>query len=158
MGLNKEKISRIIGESKRFCSPFSDPEPYYIIDSDTDRPDRNSIDLFYRKLTYAVRNADILIGGAFDDGFYNFYGINRDIVRSPSEIADQLYFDSFVLNIKDNSIGACGYLPPHPSSPTFHPPGSPRKVTFFAPKVCRETKCFENAVTRHRNLCRSPDL
>lgn len=75
--------------------------------SDTDRPDRNSIDLFYRKLTYAVRNADILIGGAFDDGFYNFYGINRDIVRSPSEIADQLYFDSFVLNIKDNSIGAC---------------------------------------------------
>lgn len=107
MGLNKEKISRIIGESKRFCSPFSDPEPYYIIDSDTDRPDRNSIDLFYRKLTYAVRNADILIGGAFDDGFYNFYGINRDIVRSPSEIADQLYFDSFVLNIKDNSIGAC---------------------------------------------------
>lgn len=51
--------------------------------------------------------AQINIEGAFDNEFYNFYGVNRNIVRSPYEMCSELYFDSFVSDIRDNSIGTC---------------------------------------------------
>lgn len=106
MPLSNETISKIIGESGRFCSPYDEPESYYIV-GDTGEKDNMFIGLFYEKMTYAVSHADDLIAGAFDNDFYDFYGVNRDIIRSPEEMSSQLYFDSFVLDIKDNSIGAC---------------------------------------------------
>ncbi|MBQ5331983.1 MAG: hypothetical protein J6K92_01790 [Oscillospiraceae bacterium] len=107
MNLNKDMISKIIGESKRFCSPYDTPESYYFICDDEEKTDSQLINLYYDKLKYAVSNADKLIEGAFDNEFYNFYGVNRNIVKSPDEMCSELYFDSFVLDIKDNSIGTC---------------------------------------------------
>ena len=107
MFLNKDKISKIIGESKRFCSPFDEPESYYIVGGDIENLDSQLINLYYERLVYAVCNADYLIESAFDNVFYNFYGLTRNIVTSPNEMSSQLYFDSFVLDIKDNSIDTC---------------------------------------------------
>lgn len=107
MLLNKDLISKIIGESKRFCSPYDNPESYYIVGDDKEKSDSQLINLYYEKLGYAVCNADYLIESAFDNDFYNFYGVNRNIVQSPNEMSSNLYFDSFVLDLKDNSIGTC---------------------------------------------------
>lgn len=107
MLLNKDLISRIIGKSKRFCDPYDDPESYYIVGDDIEKSDSQLINLYYEKLEYAVCNAEDLIDSAFDNEFYNFYGVNRSIVQSPNEMSSNLYFDSFVLDLNDNSIGTC---------------------------------------------------
>lgn len=107
MLLNKNKISEIIGESKRFCSPYDEPESYYIVGGEIEKIDNQLINLYYEKLAYAVCNADDLIESTFDNNFYNFYGVNRNIVKSPNEMSSQLYFDSFVLDVEHNSIVAC---------------------------------------------------
>lgn len=107
MLLNKEILSKIIGKNRRFCSPYNEPEPYFIVGGDIEKTDSQFIDLYYEKLIYAVSNADNLIKSTFDKEFYYFYGVNRDIVKSPNEMFSELYFDSFVLNINENSIGTC---------------------------------------------------
>ncbi|MGN0600289.1 MAG: hypothetical protein ACI4JK_10385 [Oscillospiraceae bacterium] len=99
MLLNEDLIAKIIGESKRFCSPYDDPESYDIVGDEKEESDSQLIKLFYEKLEYAVCNADDLIESAFDNEFYNFYGVNRNIVKSPNEMSSNLYFDSFVLDL-----------------------------------------------------------
>lgn len=107
MCLSKDILFKIIGENKRFCDPYDNPESYYIWSDAKEKTDIQFIDLYYKKLEYAVCNANNLIEGAFDNEFYNFYGVNRSIVKSPYEMCSELYFDSFVLDIRDNSIGTC---------------------------------------------------
>lgn len=105
MELNKNKISKIISGSERFCSPYGEPDPYYIIGNN--EINSQTIHLYYNKLEFAVKNADILIENAFDNKFYDFYGVNKDIVSSPKEMFCELYFDSFILNTEDDSVGTC---------------------------------------------------
>ena len=59
------------------------------------------------RLRYAVANADALIAGAFRREFYDFYGVDRDKVHSPEEMCRGLVFDSFVLDARNGSAGAC---------------------------------------------------
>ena len=74
-------------------------------------------------------------------------------IYSQNEIVDLLMHNGFQEHFS-TLAGICPLTPPHRH---FCPPAALKKH-IFAPKVYRETKCFENAVTRHLNPCRSPDL
>lgn len=110
MVLNNDIIFEIIGNNKRFRSPYNEPQGYTIID----RIDRLNeefeielINLYYEKLRYAACHADKLIESAFDDKFYNFYGVDRTFVSSPAQMCSELYFDSFVMTSEDYIISSC---------------------------------------------------
>jgi len=104
MDLSKEKLAQIIGDSKRFYSPFEEPENYYLYGGNVDE---KSISLYYEKLSYAVKNSEHLIESAFCKEYYELYGINKNLVRSSNEMRNELIFDSFVLYVEDGSIGSC---------------------------------------------------
>lgn len=116
MCLDKNILFTIINGNKRFIDPFEDSEGYFILDSRdvqnvygaVEIYNAKNIELYYDKLRYAVCNADSLIKDAFDDNFYDFYGVNKNQVESSAQMYSGLYFDSFALDIKDNS--ACAYL------------------------------------------------
>ena len=52
-------------------------------------------------------NIDILIQQAFKAEFYNFYGVNQNLIASSDEMCQQLVVDSFVLDIDHDTIGCC---------------------------------------------------
>ena len=64
-----------------------------------------SIQKYWEKLKYMSKNIDILIQQAFKSEFYDFYGVNQDLITSSDEMCQQLIVDSFVLYTNDYSIG-----------------------------------------------------
>ena len=113
MCLDKKILYQIVGGNSRFANPFNNPESYFIVNLYTAEETYlvNGIERYYDKLRYAVNHADRLIEGAFDDTFYNFYGVNKKQVKSPAQMCSRLQFDSFSLNMEDNST--CAYLSNH---------------------------------------------
>ena len=110
MVLNNDMILKIIGDNKRFRNPFDEPQGYTIIDridSLNEEFETELINLYYEKLRYAACHADKLIESAFDDKFYNFYGVDRTFVNSLTQMCSELYFDSFVMSCEDHIIGSC---------------------------------------------------
>lgn len=105
MDLKIDKICEIVCSSKRFISPYSDPEPYYIYGSDFGDNCKIDIEnLYYEKLRYAVKNAENLVNQAFNDDFYSFYGVDRTAVSTPEQMCSELRFDSFTMNFNDKSV------------------------------------------------------
>lgn len=108
--LDNKKILEIVRDSKRFVSPFSDWSGYCILATPRQTVDgRNEglVQFYLQKLKYAVTFADSLIENAFQSEFYEFYGVNRDLVKSPEDMCQQLIFDSFVLMSEKRTINAC---------------------------------------------------
>ena len=107
MKLNKETINAIIRNNSRFLSAYSEPEPYFIynIKKYTEDFDEEVINLYYKKLRYAVDNSERLVNEMFRDEFYDFYGIDRNVVSSPEQMRSELIFDSFTMDVNDKSVG-----------------------------------------------------
>ncbi len=100
-------VQKIIGSNRRFVSPFREPIGYYVIGLQADSMDEEILNLYCNKLKYASVNADVLIQKAFHPQYFEFYGLNKKSVTSPDEMCRLLFFDSFVLDVKDKSIQAC---------------------------------------------------
>lgn len=110
MLLNNDTILEIIGNNKRFINPYDEPHGYYIFDHMNclkKEFDDELISLYYEKLRYAVSHTDNLIKSAFDNRFYDFYGIDRSIIKSPTQMCSELLFDSFVMISENKSICSC---------------------------------------------------
>lgn len=110
MNIDRNIIHNIISGNGRFVSVFEDPDPYYLYSSL--KPSRcdfeeKDIALFYEKLKYAVSNYDKLILGMFRSDFYEFYGVNRNMISTPEQMRDNLIFDSFTMDTDRESVGVC---------------------------------------------------
>ena len=93
-------IQEIVNDSKRFISPLHEPCGYDIFTTSRQTVDRwheDILQFYLEKLRYAVTYADSIIQQAFQTDFYEFYGVDRTVVKSPEEMCSQLIFDSFVL-------------------------------------------------------------
>ena len=104
------KVLELVKDCKRFASPFNDPYGYYIWVTPRKTVDgRNEglVRFYLQKLKYAVTFADSLIQNAFQPEFYEFYGVNHAMVKSPEDMCQQLIFDSFVLISEKRTINAC---------------------------------------------------
>ena len=100
-----EAVSKIVGDSGKFPDPLKDSFGYYIF---TDgQAGKEDILLYYKKLKYAVENAERLITEGFRDEFFGFYGVDRKAVCSPKEMCGRLAFDSFVLIPEKGTIECC---------------------------------------------------
>lgn len=105
MKINKDMIHEIIKKNKKFISAYSVPEAYYVFSlnelTELSSYDEEIINLYYEKLRYAVKYSNKLIQEAFKDDFFNFYGIDRNAVKTP-----ELMFDSFTMDYDDKSVYA----------------------------------------------------
>lgn len=93
-------IQEILKDSKRFIGPMREPYGYDIFTISQQTVDgwhEDILQFYLDKLRYAVTNADTIIQHAFRKDFYEFYGVDRTVVKSPEEMCSQLIFDSFVL-------------------------------------------------------------
>ena len=102
MDLNANEVFKIIGNNRRFTSPFEIFSAYYIVGDFGEYRE-----LYFDKLKYAVNHADSLLGQAFCEDFFDFYGVDKTKVSSPEEMLDGLIFDSFVLVPEQETIGCC---------------------------------------------------
>lgn len=110
MDMDIHKVNQIIGNNHRFISPFCEPCGYYIVETaDGGCIDEKAITLYWEKLKYAEKNVDLLIQEGFKSSFYDFYGVNQGIVKTPSDMCRQLVVESFVLILGENNItiGSC---------------------------------------------------
>ena len=106
MDMNAYMVNDIIGDNQRFISPFCKPCGYYILIKENKIISNISIQIYWEKLKYMSENIDILIQQAFKAKFYNFYGVNQNLIASSDEMCQQLVVDSFVLYINDDTIGS----------------------------------------------------
>ena len=100
-------VREITKGSRRFAGPFAEPNGYSIVEAEDEVALLAARGRYLDRLRYAVANADALIAGAFRREFYDFYGVDRDKVHSPEEMCQGLVFDSFVLDARNGSAGAC---------------------------------------------------
>ena len=100
-------VREITKGSRRFAGPFAEPNGYSIVEAEDEVALLAARGRYLDWLRYAVANADALIAGAFRREFYDFYGVDRDKVHSPEEMCRGLVFDSFVLDARNGSAGAC---------------------------------------------------
>lgn len=100
-------VREITKGSRRFAGPFAEPNGYSIVEAEDEVALLAARGRYLDRLRYAVANADALIAGAFRREFYDFYGVDRDKVHSPEEMCRGLVFDSFVLDARNSSAGAC---------------------------------------------------
>lgn len=107
MDMDAYKVKDIIGDSQRFSSPFSEPCGYYIWIGKSKIISEITIQLYWEKLKYMSQNIDILIQNAFKPEFYDFYGVDQNLIASPDEMCRQLIVDSFVLDADNNCAGCC---------------------------------------------------
>lgn len=91
----------------RFADPFAEPNGYSILTEEGAAVDEAAAAHYLDKLREAVSRADALVEGAFRPGFFDFYGVDRAKVSSPEEMCRRLVFDSFVLDVKNDSVGGC---------------------------------------------------
>ena len=99
MDMDDHKVSEIIKNNQRFISPFNNLSSYCIVAFD-------KIELYWNQLKYAEKNIDQFIKRGFHISFYEFYGVNRNIVKSPTDMCQRLLIESFIL-MNQNTIGCC---------------------------------------------------
>jgi hypothetical protein len=104
MDMDDHKVSEIIKNNQRFISPFNNLSSYCIVAFDN--IDEKLIELYWNQLKYAEKNIDQFIKRGFHISFYEFYGVNRNIVKSPTDMCQRLLIESFVL-MHQNTIGCC---------------------------------------------------
>lgn len=102
--MDRYKVEKIIGNSKRFVSPFHEPCSYYICSQE--EISDIAIELYLDKLKYMVNNAEAIIHHAFTSSYFDFYGVNKKVVSTPEMMCHQLVIDSFVLYLDDKKIGS----------------------------------------------------
>lgn len=107
MDMNAYMVKNIIGDNQRFISPFSEPAGYNICEGENKVIKNSSIQKYWEKLRYMSQNIDILIKQAFKSEFYDFYGVDQNLIMSSDEMQRQLVVDSFVLYQDDYSAGCC---------------------------------------------------
>ncbi len=107
MDMDAYKVQNIIGDNPRFVSPFSEPCSFYIWTREKKNIHNIYLQKYWEKLKYMSENIDILIQQAFKAKFYNFYGVNQNLIASSDEMCQQLVVDSFVLDIDHDTIGCC---------------------------------------------------
>lgn len=104
MDMDVYKINKIVKNNHRFISPFKDISSYFIVaQSDINK---TMIQLFWKQLKYAEKNINLLIQQGFNNSFYEFYGVNKKLVKSPIDMCQRLIVKSFVLFYQD-AIGCC---------------------------------------------------
>ena len=106
MDINANAIFEIIGDNRRFISPFEEFSAYYIVDGDAEITSEFEA-LYFDKLKYAVNNVETLLEQAFSKDLFDFYGVNRSKVSSPEEMLAGLIFESFVLVPERKTIECC---------------------------------------------------
>ena len=104
MDMDDHKVSEIIKNNQRFISPFNNLSSYCIVAFDN--IDEKLIELSWNQLKYAEKNIDQFIKRGFHISFYEFYGVNRNIVKSPTDMCQRLLIESFIL-MNQNTIGCC---------------------------------------------------
>lgn len=104
MDMDDHKVSEIIKNNQRFISPFNNLSSYCIVAFDN--IDEKLIELYWNQLKYAEKNIDQFIKRGFHISFYEFYGVNRNIVKSPTDMCQRLLIESFIL-MHQNTIGCC---------------------------------------------------
>ncbi len=104
MDMDDHKVSEIIKNNQRFISPFNNLSSYCIVAFDN--IDKKLIELYWNQLKYAEKNIDQFIKRGFHISFYEFYGVNRNIVKSPTDMCQRLLIESFIL-MNQNTIGCC---------------------------------------------------
>lgn len=107
LDVDAQMAQNIIGGCERFADPFAEPAGYAIVEVEEGADPGPLLELYKSRLRYAAANADALIAGAFRREFYDFYGVNRNKVSSPEEMCQGLCFDSFVLDLRNDCVGAC---------------------------------------------------
>lgn len=105
--MDPQAVQEVLGAHRRFVSPFADPPGYSLLAEEGTTVDEAAVAGYLDRLREAVKNADALIAGAFRREFYDFYGVDRDKVRSPEEMCRRLIFDSFVLDRESGNADAC---------------------------------------------------
>lgn len=102
--MDRYKVKEIIGNSKRFVDPFHEPCSYYICSQEkiSDIP----FELYFDKLKYLSNNVEAIIHQAFTPSYFDFYGVNKNVVTTPEMMCDQLVIDSFVFYPDDKKIGS----------------------------------------------------
>lgn len=102
-------IRNIVGENERFINSCKEPGNFWIM-ADPDKTDderkTEHLRLYLEKLEYVSKYADTLIQNAFQPEWYEFYGVNRDAVRSPEDMCRRLIFDSFMLESERGNLSA----------------------------------------------------
>lgn len=105
------KVNEIIENNQRFISPFEEPYGYYIWSEKNENISGIFLEKYWKKLKYMSENMDILIQQAFRPEFYDFWGVDKNDIRSSDEMCRQLIIDSFVLYINEkNDCSAGCYL------------------------------------------------
>lgn len=109
MDMDTGRVCRLLGDSSRFISPFSEPYGYYIwtgIRQNDSSVDKDWIEQYWEHLEYAVKHADALILQVF-----LAVSENRELVGNiPNFSADmhqKLRFESFVLDPEHEAVGCC---------------------------------------------------
>lgn len=102
-----DMVKKLIGDSQRFASPFSEPCGYSIWADEESAVNESDIQRYCEKLKYLTEHIDRLLKDAFRPEFCQFYGVDRERIASPDEMRRQLMVDSFVLYKKDGSVGCC---------------------------------------------------
>lgn len=102
MDVDRGKVYEIVAYNHRFSSPFSEPYCYYIWSRDEeDGADEDFVELYLRKLSYAAKNAELLISQAFQE-----YQSQMNL-ELPGDLWQKLVFESFVLAPEEREIGCC---------------------------------------------------
>lgn len=109
MDMDANKVNEIIHHNPRFICPFKEPYGYYIAAAEHEHIHENIIQLYWRQLQYAEKNIDFLVQSGFQSSFFDFYGVNQKIAKSPDHMCHRLIVDSFVLILQNSAvtIGAC---------------------------------------------------
>ena len=89
MDMDAYKVQNIIGDNPRFVSPFSEPCSFYIWTREKENIHNIYLQKYWEKLKYMSENIDILIQQAFKAKFYNFYGVNQNLIASSDEMCQR---------------------------------------------------------------------
>ena len=72
MDMNAHEVIKIIGNNRRFISPFSKPYGYYIWGMENEYIGNIEIQLYYKKLKYMTENIEMLYNRRFIQLFTSF--------------------------------------------------------------------------------------
>ena len=114
MDMDAHKVNEIIKNNPRFASPFTEGCGYYISEVNDEGivekiTDKRFVELYWTQLQYAEKNIDVLVQKGFQACFFDFYGVNKGVVKSPNDMCQRLRVDTFVLIIRNNvaTIASC---------------------------------------------------
>ena len=107
MDMDAVRVSRLLRNSSRFVSPFSEPYSYYIwTPVQSSGVEKRWREVYWKQLSYAVEHADALILQAVEAVCRNPELVGR-IDNFSRDMHQKLRFESFVLDPEQEGIGCC---------------------------------------------------